>query len=177
MGTVVINRTNTAVVVRQSSQALVSAVQRSTVSVEAEARAVVTEQVQRVVEVGVAGPQGIPGETEGATFTAPAGETIHGGRVVRLANGQVFHPSLANNDHASQVAGVAVNSATAGQNVLVRAAGQMTEGYWTWAPGAVWCGIDGQLTQSPVTGWLLQVARVVDATTLSIDIETPIYRS
>ncbi|HHA2629099.1 TPA: hypothetical protein ACOEOK_000535 [Stenotrophomonas maltophilia] len=62
-------------------------------------------------------------------------------------------------------------------NVTVRLAGTVEEGSWTWHDGAVWCGADGALTQSPGdTGWLLCVGRALNATTLMIDFDSPIAR-
>ena len=120
----------------------------------------------------------LPGETEGATFLVPAGETIHGHRVVRADGGALFHPEPGTAAHADQVVGIALQSGDAPAPLLVRAHGQITEASWSWAPGVIWCGADGQLTQSPpASGWLLQVARVVSPTTITVDIDTPIFRS
>lgn len=123
------------------------------------------------------GVQGPPGETEGATFVATAGETIHGQRAVRVVNDQIFHPDVTNSAHAQQVVGIAMQSGPSGTQLLVRTGGQMTEPSWNWAAGPVWCGVDGQLTQdTSFTGWLLPVGRATDATTIVVDIDTPISR-
>ena len=123
------------------------------------------------------GVQGAPGETEGATFIAVAGTTIHGHRAVRIDDDVIFHPDLATPSHAAAVVGIATQSGSLGAQILVRRGGQMTEGSWNWAPGFVWCGADGVLTQSPgATGWLLTVGRVVNPTTIDVDIDTPFLR-
>lgn len=127
---------------------------------------------------GGMGVQGPPGVTEGTTFNAPAGETIHGHRAVRIVDGELFHPNVFVADHADQVVGIALNSAAIGETVTVRTQGEIIAGFWSWSAGYVYVGTDGQLTQSPATtGWLLEVGRVKDSTSVDVDIEVPIYRS
>lgn len=110
-------------------------------------------------------------------FTATAGGTIHGGRVVRSDNGLIYAVDNTDDTHAAQVVGVALNAATSGNPVTVRAVGYMEDGTWTWANGVIYCGAAGQLTQTaPVTGWFLEVARVVNSTKIFIDLTPVIYR-
>lgn len=130
---------------------------------------------------GPPGEQGAPGPagpTEGSTFNLSAGETIHGRRVVLAANGQIFHPDIHNVAHATQVVGVALQAGNAGALLGVRTAGTMTDSGWNWAPGPIYCGDQGVLTQNPgATGWLLAIGRALDAATIDIDIDNPIVRS
>lgn len=140
--------------------------------------------VVREVVIGAAGlrgergEQGVPGETDGATFVATAGETIHGGRAVRCSGGLLYHPDLAEPDHADQVCGVALQSGIAGAQLLVRSRGPFVEPTATWEPGAVWCGPSGALTQLiPGSGWLLAIGRARSATTVDVDVEEPVIRS
>jgi hypothetical protein len=179
-------------VTRPIRTVVVTPVQR-VVEVQAPQRVIEVQAPQRVVEVqprvrqieiaarglrGEMGPQGLPGETEGATFLVPAGETIHGLRVVRAEGGALFHPDLLNDAHAGQCIGIALQSGDAPAPLLVRAHGQISEASWSWSPGVVWCGADGQLTQTPsASGWLLQVARVITPTTISVDIDDAVIRS
>ena len=131
----------------------------------------------RTVEVaarGAQGPAGPAGTSPEATY--PVGQPIHGHRVVRLDNGKAYHPDTAVLEHAQACIGLALQSATTG-DVTVRLAGTVEEGSWSWLGGAVWCGPDGALTQSPsASGWLLCVGRALNATTLMIDFDTPIAR-
>lgn len=132
----------------------------------------------RMVEVVTPGPAGPPGETEGATFLAVAGETIHGRRIVRIANDLIYHPLMAVPAHAGQCIGLALQSGSTGAELLVRTSGQHADPGWNWLPGPVWCSDQGVLTQGPVSsGWLLKVGVAVNATTLNIDIDDPIIRS
>lgn len=126
---------------------------------------------------GGMGVQGAPGETEGATFLAEAATTIHGLRAVRIANGHISHPDIAVAAHADETIGIAMQSGVIGANLLVRTAGTIEEGGWNWAPGFVFCGADGVLTQTPGTsGWLLTVGRAINPTTLEVDLDTPFMR-
>jgi hypothetical protein len=127
--------------------------------------------------IGRRGPAGPAGETEGATFTAQAGATIHGRRVVRIVEGEIFHPDTSIAAHGDQVIGISTQAGVTGADVLVRTGGQMSDSGWNWAPGYIFCGPDGSLTQAPsATGWLMEVARVVNPTTISVDIEPPTHR-
>jgi hypothetical protein len=127
---------------------------------------------------GAPGPRGESGSGTAVDVTRSAGAVIHGLRVVRATSGIIYPVDLAEALHAEQVIGVATQSVTTiGHDVVVRTSGPLSDNAWNWQPGAVFCGADGVLTQDPATtGWLLQVARVIDAQTIDIDIETPIYR-
>lgn len=126
---------------------------------------------------GIPGPPGPPGPAGGTSAEYPVGTTIFGLRAVRADGGLLYHPDLQDVSHAMQTFGIALQSASAGL-VLVQLSGQLTEQSWTWTPGAVYCGQDGQLTQAiPPTGWLLSIGRAVSPTTINIDIDTPFVRA
>jgi hypothetical protein len=169
------------VVVETPAQVINVVVELARVAVESFAQEVnvhaAPENHIEIVTGGPVGPPGKPGEAEGATFTAPAGSTVFGHRAVRLVDGAVFHPDTRDSAHAPAVCGIAQQSSAPGSPVLVRTAGTMTEPSWAWAPGYVWCGADGVLTQTPEpTGWLLAVGRAINPTTLVVDIDTPVMR-
>ncbi len=181
---VTVNRPSRTVVVTPVERVVEVNASRRVVEVRAFAPVIEVQPRLRRVEIaarglrGEMGLQGLPGETEGATFLVPAGATIHGHRVVRAEGGSLYHPDPATAAHADQVIGIALQAGSAPAPVLVRAHGQITEASWSWAEGPIWCGADGQLTQTPPpTGWLLQVARVVSPTTITVDIDTPFFRS
>lgn len=115
------------------------------------------------------------GVTGFATLTAAG--TIQSRHVVRAVAGQALAVDTSVAVHAQQVVGVSVGSAIAGQPVVVQTLGVAEEAGWTWSDGVLFCGPTGALTQSPsATGWLLQLARVISATRIDIDIEQPIAR-
>lgn len=136
------------------------------------------QQRSSKLEIGGTGTQGPPGETEGATFLATAGATIHGGRAVKIENDLIFHPDTSSPTDAPETIGIAVQSGNTGAQLLVRTGGQLSETSWNWAPGYVYCDNAGVLVQpAPSSGWLLAIARVVNPTTIEVDIDTPIIRS
>lgn len=137
--------------------------------------------VAKIAAVGIQGrpgPQGADGSGTSTDLTLSSGDVIQSLRVVRAVNGVALPVDTSQADHADDVSGIALQSATVnGTDISVRASGVLTESGWNWSPGVVYCGPDGTLTQSPAaTGWLLQVGRVVNATTIDIDIELPIFR-
>lgn len=129
---------------------------------------------------GDRGQRGLRGETgpEGGLVEAIAGDTIHGRRVVRSLDGFLYHPNIDDDSQALQVLGISEEAASSGAVVPVRTSGRMQNGSWNWDPGYIYCGADGVLTQSiPPTGWLQRVARVINSTTISVDIDTPFIRT
>lgn len=154
------------------------------VAVEVLDQGVVVESEFVVVEVaeqgtrGPAGPPGPAGGSESPVFIALAGETMHGGRAARLANGVAYHPDTSEPSHAQGVAGITVHAAEEGSPIQIRAFGPMIDPAWSWVPGFVYCADAGVLTQSPASaGWLLPVARVRDSRTLDVAIGYPVMRS
>lgn len=130
------------------------------------------------VTIGGQGVQGPPGETEGAVFNGTAGETIFGARAVRVVDDIILRPALAQAAHATQVLGIALQSGNSGATIQVRTGGLMSESFWNWAPGLIYCGDDGVLTQTPpATGWVLPIARVKNPTTIEIDVDQPVMRA
>ena len=126
---------------------------------------------------GQKGDKGDPG-IEGGALIVTAGDTIHGRRVVRMFNGLAFHPDISDNSQVLQVLGISEEAAANGDLFPVRTSGRMVNSSWGWNPGYVYCGVDGVLTQSvPPTGWLQRVARVIDPTTINVDIDTPFIRT
>lgn len=138
----------------------------------------VTKMVPRLIRAVEKGPQGPAGETDGAVVNIPAGETIHGHRVVRTVAGALYEVDTSVPAHAAQVAGISMQAATPGTVVQVRTAGALTDSGWTLAPGLVFCGAGGALTQTPSeTGWLLRVGRVLSPTSFLVDIDDPYLRT
>lgn len=115
--------------------------------------------------------------TTAETVVLVAGGTVQARRVVRSSGGVAMPVDTAQLEHASEVVGVSVGSATAGQQVVVQRFGIAAETLWSWTGGTLYCGPQGELTPTPApTGWLLQVARVLSPTQVDIDIEEPTLR-
>lgn len=136
----------------------------------------------KVVVAGFPGPRGVPGPKgdPGGTgvLARPIGAVVQGLRIVRSLAGVIYPVDLADESHAGQVIGLALQSVTViGTDVNVQLAGPVTDSSWAWAPGFIYCGADGALTQDPpADGWLLQVGRVIAADTIDLDLSEPIFR-
>lgn len=125
---------------------------------------------------GEPGPPGPPGPPT-LPLVLVAAEIIHGRRAVRAVSGQAYHPRILVDDDAEEVVGIALNSSDIGGSVQVRTVGTVTEQSWSWAPGYVYCGEEGILTQSPAhMGWLLAIGKAVNATTIDVDVDTAFFR-
>lgn len=115
---------------------------------------------------------------EEAPLRLPAGETIHGRRVVRATGGEAFHPDIGSQDDVLDCVGIALNAATITDTVEIRQRGLLTDAGWAWSPGAVYCDDGGILTQTPPSsGWYLIVGRAVATDTIDINLQLPIFRS
>lgn len=86
----------------------------------------------------------------GPSFTASvyqAGEAIGGHRAVVIkADGKVWLVSPADAE-ASGVAGITTGAVAAGGQVPIASFGEVEEAGWNWAPGPIWLGANGALTQ------------------------------
>lgn len=107
----------------------------------------------------------------------PAAGTVNGLRaVVQDPVGEVRHPVLADAGDAPLLLGIATNSALVTDDVVVRRRGVIVEAGWSWTPGPVYVEDGGVLTQTaPSSGWILQVAVAINATTVEVDPQPPIY--
>lgn len=106
-----------------------------------------------------------------------AGATIFGHRVVCLDGTSVRHPLLSNTLDAERVVGISIQSVSSGSQVAVAAFGPVSESSWAWPGGAtLFVGDNGVLTTTPpTTGWIVSIARVASATSIIVDIQTPIF--
>lgn len=126
---------------------------------------------------GDKGDTGPPGP-DVSLIEAVAGTAIHGRRVIRMFNGQAHHPDILNNNQATHVVGISMEAVAIGHPFMVRSSGSMTNSSWNWVDGFVYCGQNGVLTQSPGSlGWLQRVARVINPTTIFVDLDTPFIRT
>lgn len=176
---VVVSSGSTQVVVRDPEAVVeITHAPTPTIAVNDSPSVTVARSCVRTVALVTPGPQGPPGETEGATFLAEAGEAIHGRRIVRVVDGRIYHPDRNDSTHAGQCIGLSLQAGSTGALLLVRTGGQHTDSSWAFEPGPVWCGDDGVLTQSQLdTGWVLKVGVAVNPTTVEIDLDDPFLRN
>lgn len=140
-----------------------------------------TSAVRQVISdsLVVDNPAGLSGDIRVEdVLRLPAGESIHGRRVVFVEGGEAFHPSLLAESHATACAGISLNAASASETVNVRQRGRIEDSGWSWAPGPIFCDEGGILTQTPpASGWSLIVGRSVSPTVVDVGLQLPIIRS
>ena len=141
---------------------------------------VVAEQPQHVVVTrgipGPRGPQGQPGPAGGAAFIRVAAVTLSALVVVwEDAAGLVRPLDYRDEAHIELLCGLTITSADAGQDVTVQRAGPLdAAGLWL-APGRVYLGAGGSLTQTPPNnGFDVLVGVAVSPTRLILSFQDPI---
>lgn len=141
---------------------------------------VITQEQTEVVviaaaEQGPPGPQGIPGPAGGSSLQRLAGEVVSALRVLYELDGEVFVLDYRDAEHIDLVLGVSLTAAEAGQPLNVQRTGVIEDVGWSWQPGRIWLGIDGQLTQTPpVDGFDVLLGAAVSATRITLNIQDPI---
>ena len=146
------------------------------------ARTVVVEgQTISVVEgclQGPAGPRGLPGPAGGTSVIYEAGESISALKVIKLVAGLAYVASSDDLTDDDLVVGVAVTGADVGQDVTVQLSGTLQDNVWNWAPGALFLGLSGDITQTPPTsGVLVKVGAPINSNKILIRIWPPIHRT
>lgn len=127
------------------------------------------------IEINVPGPRGIPGGE--AIVTAVAAAVVHGHRVVKIVGGLVYEVDQQLRADMALAAGVSITSAAPTESLAVRIDGTLDELSWSWVPGPIYAGVDGQLTQSfPTTGWAMEVARAISSTRIIVDFQLGVWR-
>lgn len=123
-----------------------------------DAQRVVVEQevVHHVVTGGEQGPPGRAGPigpAGGSAFERQSGEAVSALRVVwEDASGIVRPLDYRDDEHIDLLAGITVTAAaSAGQPVTVQRSGVIDAAGLGLAPGRVWLGANGVLTQSPAS--------------------------
>lgn len=168
--------THTVVVSRMQAVAAVRPSQRAVV-VDKPSQVAAARRATAVVEVAAPGPQGPAGPAGGSSVYLQAGETMFGLRAVRASGGFMYRPDVAVVEQSDEIIGIVLQSGNAGAVLPVQMSGELSEPSWAWAPGAIYCGPDGVLTQAPpAAGWLLSIGRATSTTTIIIDIDTAFIR-
>ena len=98
---------------------------------------------------GPAGPQGLQGVRGDVVLELVAAATINGHRAIAdNGAGQAVHADAATLAHGLAIVGISDGAAALGAVVSARTGGPMHFSGWSWAPGPVFLGLDGVLTQS-----------------------------
>jgi hypothetical protein len=121
------------------------------------------------------GPAGPPGPAAVHTVPGIAVGALSGERMVKAVAGGFAYASADQIGDLGHVTGLTTGAAADGASVDVQVSGEIDAGYWTWTPGPVFLGLNGQLTQSPGSAaFIQQVGMALSATRLLIEIFTPI---
>lgn len=114
------------------------------------------------------------GTAPAPVLSAPATVDISGHTVVRVVAGGLAVASSSDMDQFGAAVGVSTGFAAAGASCPYVASGPLIEPSWSWAPGSVFLGADGSLTQQePATGFLQQIGVSDMPTRLLVDIQPP----
>lgn len=138
----------------------------------------ITQQPER--EVLLVAPQVVylsgGGTTSKIIASEIAGTVLSGHRVlVKNSSGQMVEADKNTPAHMHRVAGVGINSASAGSTVQVQSFGELVEPSWNWVEGPVYLGNTGQLTQTvPTSGFLILIGTATAPTVLRIQLGAPI---
>lgn len=137
--------------------------------------ATVDKQVVSVGAQGPRGPQGPIGPSGGSALTRTANGPISGHRlVVESVPGAVSYASNVDVSHAGRVLGMTLGAAADGDDVDILRTGRVVHAGWSWAPGVLWLGVDGYLTQNPPVSGFSQVVGFSDSPdTVFVDIREP----
>lgn len=128
-----------------------------------------------VGEQGPAGRQGIPGPAGGSAFERIAGQIISALRAVYELDGQVFYLDYRDAAHINLLLGITLTAAHALDPVNVQGSGVLDDDSWNWAPGPVWLGPAGTITQTPpADGYDVLIGAAMSATRLTLNIQDPI---
>lgn len=128
------------------------------------------------VEQGPPGPPGPIGPAGGVAFTRPTPAPLSALRVVWEDVAGTVHPLSADDaDHIDLVCGLTLTATSGPGDVTVQRSGPITDAAWNWAPGRVYLGMGGALTQSPPEdGFDVLVGVAVSATRLILNFQDPI---
>ena len=148
-----------------------------------EARSVVVTPPQPFSSVvvrgvpGPRGPQGVPGPAGGTTTVAVGATPLSGHSAVAVdAGGMLIKADCTNPAHQGAVLGLLANAYSPGDQAVVQTAFTLEHYGWTWAPGPVFVGAAGQLTQTLPVGAVFSqvVAHALSPTLVLVDVQPPI---
>lgn len=114
------------------------------------------------------------GTVPAPVLSAPATVAISGHTVVRVIEGGLAIASSSDMGQFGAAVGISTGFAESGAPCSYVANGPLVEPSWSWAPGPVFLGADGALTQQePAAGFLQQIGVSDLPTRLLVDIQPP----
>jgi hypothetical protein len=91
-------------------------------------------------------------------------------RVVKqIGEDHAGYPDVGLATDADLILGVTVENASIGNSLSIRLVGEIEDPAWNWSPGALYCGINGELTQVPPSGaWQRQIGAALSPTKILV---------
>jgi len=137
-------------------------------------------QPVRVGGTRFGGPITVPGGGSGSAGrqlvgSMPAGHTLSGHRAVTATSaGTLEYASNIRPDHVWAPLWLTLGAANTGTDAEVLLIGPIDEPSWTWQPGPIYLGRDGQLTQTPPAAadgdlFLAQLGAATSPTSIFLD--------
>ena len=119
---------------------------------------------------GVQGNTGAPGPAAPQGIQVTAGTTLSGNHVVIVdTDGKAYPADCTTSAHLDKPKGITTTAVQQGSPVTVQTFGIMTEPGWNWNYGPIFIGLQGSLVQTPpTTGFILQIGKAVNPTTINI---------
>jgi hypothetical protein len=123
--------------------------------------------------------QGPPGPSASQSFNMVAQIALDSPRVVSAdANGLAYYPDLSNPADVAAIVGVTTAGGAAGSNVPVISGGEISELFWNWTPGLIFCAeAGGTLTQTPADSAYVPVAAALGQNNLIVSLKMPTMRA
>lgn len=132
-----------------------------------------------VAAAGIRGLQGEPGANGDKVIVNRITPVATGGHriVYGASNNSVLLASSEDLVNSDNILGMTINATGIGETAQVQTYGPITEPGWNWTPGEpLFLTTNGQMTHdTPVSGVQIQLGFAESATTVFIDIDTPIY--
>ena len=105
-----------------------------------------------------------------------SGENLGGQRLVVAIDDMFYYADKDNATHIDKVTGITTGAVSNGAKVTATIFGIMTDASWNWDVNkSIYLGNNGLLTQTvPSTGFILQVATVISATKIFVNLKPAI---
>lgn len=135
------------------------------------AETIVTEGLQ-----GPPGPIGPIGPAGGAAFVRQSSGALSALLIVWEDDAGVVRPLDSSDEaHIDLICGLTLTAAAGPGDVTVQRSGPVDDAAWSWAPGRVYLGANGALTQAPpADGFDVLIGVAVSATRLFLNLQDPI---
>lgn len=110
-----------------------------------------------------------------APVVRPAAATVSALRVVSESAAGIRHLDPVDGDSVAGMLGLSITAGSTGAAIKIKTSGTIDDAGWSWSPGFVFAGSNGELTQAlPTTGWEIVVGYAPSATRLNLTFDEPV---